>query len=82
MSKVKDKVRSTEHDSVDELTLDDANEMSFPASDPIAPSNITRIEVPPDMAPASSDHQNSTAARGDTETDKNREASEHVRKPI
>ena len=40
-----------------ELTLDNANEMSFPASDPIATSNIHRIEVAPDMSPANADHQ-------------------------
>jgi protease I len=55
------KVRSTEHDSPDELALDGANEMSFPASDPIASSNITRVDVAPDMPPASNDHQNSNA---------------------
>jgi hypothetical protein len=40
-----------------ELTLDIANEMSFPASDPIATSNIQRIEIAPDMSPANADHQ-------------------------
>lgn len=41
-----------------ETLLDDAVEMTFPASDPISvDSGITRIEVAPDMVDASSDHQ-------------------------
>jgi hypothetical protein len=41
----------------DEL-LDDAVEMTFPASDPIAvQASITRIEVAPEMPAASLDHQ-------------------------
>ena len=41
-----------------ETLLDDAVEMTFPASDPISvDSGITRIEVPPDMVNASTDHQ-------------------------
>ncbi len=41
-----------------EELLDDAVEMSFPASDPIAiDSGITRVEVSPDMVNASTDHQ-------------------------
>ncbi|HEY5799761.1 MAG TPA: hypothetical protein VIT92_06055 [Burkholderiaceae bacterium] len=43
-----------------EALLDEAVEMSFPASDPISvASSITRIEVPPEMVEAQSDHQNS-----------------------
>jgi len=39
--------------------LDDAVEMTFPASDPISvDSGITRIEVPPEMVDAGHDHQN------------------------
>jgi hypothetical protein len=46
-------------EKVQETLLDDAVEMSFPASDPTAvTSSITRIEVEPDMAPANLDHQN------------------------
>jgi hypothetical protein len=42
-----------------ETLLDDAVEMTFPASDPISvDSGITRIEVPPEMVEASTDHQN------------------------
>lgn len=33
-------------DSTEEMALDDAIELTFPASDPIAPANITRVEVP------------------------------------
>ena len=41
-----------------ETLLDDAVEMTFPASDPISvDSGITRIEVAPDMVDASTDHQ-------------------------
>jgi hypothetical protein len=41
-----------------EELLDDAVEMTFPASDPIAvEASITRIEVAPDMPAASLDHQ-------------------------
>lgn len=41
-----------------EVLLDDAVEMTFPASDPISvDSGITRIEVAPDMVDASRDHQ-------------------------
>ena len=41
-----------------ETLLDEAVEMSFPASDPISVSSgITRIEVAPDMVDAHSDHQ-------------------------
>lgn len=54
-SKKNEKAR---YDSPQEVALDDANEMSFPNSDPIATSNITRIDKAPDTAPAAEDHQN------------------------
>ena len=42
----------------EETLLDDAVEMTFPASDPISvDSGITRIEVAPDMVDAGHDHQ-------------------------
>ena len=42
-----------------ETLLDDAVEMTFPASDPISvDSGITRIEVAPEKVDASTDHQN------------------------
>ena len=45
-----------------EALLDDAVEMTFPASDPVAvESSITRIEVPPEKVDASSDHQGAAA---------------------
>jgi hypothetical protein len=55
-------VTSAEEEKVQETLLDNAVEMSFPASDPPSvTSSITRIEVQPDMAPAQRDHQNSPA---------------------
>jgi hypothetical protein len=45
-----------------ETLIDDAVEMTFPASDPVAiESSITRIEVPPEKVDASSDHQHAAA---------------------
>jgi hypothetical protein len=42
--------------------MDDAVEMTFPASDPVAiQSSITRIEVAPEKVDASSDHQGAAA---------------------
>lgn len=49
----------TPEQAAKETLLDDAVEMTFPASDPISvDSGITRIEVAPDMVNASTDHQN------------------------
>lgn len=45
-------------EKAEETLLDDAVEMTFPASDPISvDAGITRIEVPPDMVDAGDDHQ-------------------------
>lgn len=45
-----------------ETLLDDAVEMTFPASDPISvDSGITRIEVAPDKVDAARDHQSADA---------------------
>lgn len=45
-------------DLAKEALLDDAVEMTFPASDPISvDSGITRIEVAPDKVDAHEDHQ-------------------------
>jgi hypothetical protein len=45
-----------------ECLLDDAVEMTFPASDPLAVnSSITRIEVAPDKVEASTDHQSASS---------------------
>jgi len=69
------KVRSDKHDSPDEITLDDANEMSFPASDPVASSNIMRVTEAPEMPAAAADHQNSNAVRGAVDSGKTHVAS-------
>jgi hypothetical protein len=50
-------------DTPDEMALDVANELSFPASDPVAASNITRIEKAPETASAADDHQNVEAVK-------------------
>lgn len=51
-----------------ESLLDDAVEMTFPASDPVAvESSITRIEVPPEKVDASSDHQHAAAIEANNE---------------
>lgn len=51
-----------------ETLLDDAVEMTFPASDPISvDSGITRIEVPPDMVDAATDHQNAKKVESNIE---------------
>ena len=51
---------------VSEHLLDDAVEMTFPASDPISVnSGITRIEVAPDMVDASGDYQLAIIAHTD-----------------
>jgi hypothetical protein len=50
-----------------ETLLDDAVEMTFPASDPISvDAGITRIEVPPDMVDASKDHQHAKEVEANT----------------
>jgi len=51
-----------------EALLDDAVEMTFPASDPVSvASSITRIEVPPEKVDATSDHQNAAAIEANNE---------------
>lgn len=51
-----------------ETLLDDAVEMTFPASDPISvDAGITRIEVAPDMVDASTDHQHAKEVEVHTE---------------
>jgi hypothetical protein len=55
-------------DSAKETLLDDAVEMTFPASDPISvDSGITRIEVAPDKVEASRDHQGASAIAASNE---------------
>ncbi|HAT32129.1 MAG TPA: hypothetical protein DCW29_15120 [Janthinobacterium sp.] len=49
---------SSATDKAQEELLDEAVEMTFPASDPISvDSGITRVEVAPDMVAAHTDHQ-------------------------
>ena len=51
-----------------ESLMDDAVEMTFPASDPVAiESSITRIEVAPDKVDASSDHQAAASIEANNE---------------
>ena len=58
-----------------EELLDDAVEMTFPASDPISvDAGITRIEVPPEKVDAQTDHQHAAKVEESTETGKEKEA--------
>jgi hypothetical protein len=51
-----------------ETLLDDAVEMTFPASDPISvDAGITRIEVPPEKVDAATDHQNAKQVEANVE---------------
>jgi hypothetical protein len=51
-----------------ETLIDDAVEMTFPASDPVSiESSITRIEVAPEKVDASTDHQHATAIEAHNE---------------
>jgi len=51
-----------------EALLDDAVEMTFPASDPVSvQSSITRIEVAPEKVDASTDHQAATSIEAHNE---------------
>ena len=55
-------------DEAEESLLDDAVEMTFPASDPISvDAGITRIEVPPDKVDPSLDHQAASAIEAHNE---------------
>ncbi len=58
----------TREQAAKETLLDEAVEMTFPASDPISvDAGITRIEVPPDMVNAQTDHQNANKIEANTE---------------
>lgn len=60
-------------DRAKEELLDDAVEMTFPASDPISvDAGITRIEVAPEKVDAQGDHQH--AAKVEESTEMGREA--------
>ena len=55
-------------EQAEEGLLDDAVEMTFPASDPVSvQSSITRIEVAPDKVDASRDHQHAQAMEAHNE---------------
>jgi hypothetical protein len=54
-----DHEQATPQEQAKETLLDNGVEMTFPASDPVSvDAGITRIEVPPEMVNAKSDHQN------------------------
>ena len=57
----------TREQAAKETLLDEAVEMTFPASNPISvDAGITRIEVPPEMVDACTDHQNAKAVEAST----------------
>ena len=59
---------SSTKELAEEGLLDDAVEMTFPASDPVSvQSSITRIEVAPDKVDASRDHQHAQAMEAHSE---------------
>ena len=61
-----------------ETLLDEAVEMTFPASDPISvDSGITRIEVPPEKVDASTDHQHAKSIEASTEEGRVKEKAPH-----
>lgn len=52
----------TPKEMAEEVLIDEAVEMTFPASDPLSvTSSVTRIEVPPEMVEASTDHQHAAS---------------------
>jgi hypothetical protein len=62
-----DEETDTKEQLARETLLDDAVEMTFPASDPISvDAGITRIEVAPEKVNASTDHQNATQVAANT----------------
>lgn len=64
-----DHEQATPEEQAKETLLDDGIEMTFPASDPVSvDSGITRIEVPPDMVNAKSDHQHAGKVNECTES--------------
>jgi hypothetical protein len=63
----------------EEVLIDDAVEMTFPASDPLSvTSSVTRIEVPPEMVEASTDHQLASAMEAHNEEVLGEPALQHV----
>ncbi|MDC8758177.1 hypothetical protein [Janthinobacterium fluminis] len=62
-----DEELATPEERAQEELLDEAVEMTFPASDPISvDSGITRIEVAPDKVDAHGDHQRAGQQRDET----------------
>jgi hypothetical protein len=69
----------TPKEVAEEVLIDDAVEMTFPASDPLSvASSVTRIEVPPEMVEASTDHQHSKAIEAHNEEVLGEPALQHV----
>ncbi|NVD97329.1 hypothetical protein [Massilia sp. BJB1822] len=69
-----DEEQDTPADKAKETLLDEAVEMTFPASDPISvDAGITRIEVAPEMVDAQGDHQHA----GKMEEAADKEAATH-----
>lgn len=59
---------ATSKEKAEQTLLDDAVEMTFPASDPISvDAGITRIEVAPDMVDAGRDHQHASSIEASNE---------------
>ena len=76
---VKQDKKTSTADLAKEALLDDAVEMTFPASDPISVSSgITRIDVAPEMVDAHGDHQ--IAGQVELESD-TKASSKHKHKP-
>lgn len=68
IAKKEKKEAKSEADLAKESLLDEAVEMTFPASDPISVnSGITRIEVAPDKVDAHGDHQLAGQVEADAE---------------
>jgi hypothetical protein len=68
----------TKEQRAKETLLDEAVEMTFPASDPISvDAGITRIEVAPDMVDAHSDHQNAAKVEANTDGKSGKSAKSH-----
>ena len=73
-----DHEQATPEEQAKETLLDGGIEMTFPASDPVSvDSGITRIEVPPDMVNAKSDHQHAGKVDEGTESGLKEKAAAH-----
>jgi hypothetical protein len=73
-----DHEQATPEEQAKETLLDNAVEMTFPASDPVSvDAGITRIEVPPEMVNAKSDHQHADKTDESTKQGVKDEAAAH-----